>query len=66
MTATTERAHQVGTAFSTSAVAQIGAAKISAIKKTLSNLWPPTLIVLGLVLTLGWNVGLVWLLFELV
>jgi len=44
----------------------VGMAKIAAIKSRLSASWPPVMIVLGLILTLGWTVGLAWLLLRLV
>jgi hypothetical protein len=66
MTALVERAHEIGSAFPSPAVSRIGMTKMAAIKSKLSASWPPALIVLGLILTLGWNAGLLWLVYELV
>jgi hypothetical protein len=38
------------------------AASIAAIKATLAGVWPPVMIALGVVLTLLWDGGLLWLL----
>jgi hypothetical protein len=65
MTALVGRAHGIGAAFP-SAIVQTGTTKIATIKSRLANSWPPALIVLGLILTVGWNAGLLWLLYELV
>ena len=68
MAAFVDSAQGIGTALSVpaslSAPATVSAASASAgsIRTRLSNLWPPTLIVLGLVLTLLWNAGLLLLL----
>jgi hypothetical protein len=55
MTAFVEHAHEFGSAH-----------RIATIKSKIANFWPPALIALGLVLTLTWNVGLVWLLYMLI
>ena len=39
-------------------------APIAAIKVTLADLWPPAMIVLGLLLTAVWSGALLWLLFR--
>jgi hypothetical protein len=66
MTAFVEHAHQLGAAFPPRAASRTATRIVAAIKNRLANFWPPALIVFGLVLTLGWNVGLVWLLYELI
>lgn len=38
----------------------------STIKSRIINSWPAALVGLGLVLTIGWNVGLLWLLYRVV
>jgi hypothetical protein len=60
MTVVAERAHEVGAAFSPSAIAST-----TTIKDRFAALWPPTLIVVGLVLTLIWCACLVWFLYLL-
>jgi hypothetical protein len=66
MTAFVEHAHQLGSTFSPAAGSGTATRRVAAIKIRLANFWPPALIAFGLVLTLGWNVGLVWLLYELI
>jgi hypothetical protein len=64
MTAFVEHAHQLGV---TSTDASPTATRtVAAIKSKLANFWPPALIAVGFALTFGWNVGLVWLLYELI
>jgi hypothetical protein len=66
MTAFVEHAHQLGVSFSPTADSPTATRRVAAIKSKLANFWPPALIAFGLLLTLGWNVGLVWLLYELI
>jgi hypothetical protein len=66
MTAFVEHAHELGATFSPTAAVQTATRSVAAIKSKLANFWPPALIALGLLLTLGWNVGLVWLLYLLI
>jgi hypothetical protein len=65
MTAFVEHAHELGATFPPTAT-QTATRSVAAIKSKLANFWPPALIALGLLLTLGWNVGLVWLLYLLI
>ena len=64
MTAFFEHAYELGAKQHTAA-APTPTRTIATIRSRLANLWPPALIGFGLILTLGWNVGLVWLLYEL-
>jgi hypothetical protein len=66
MTAFAEHAHQFGATLPHTAESPTATRRVAAIKNRLANFWPPALIGFGLVLTLGWNVGLVWLLYELI
>jgi hypothetical protein len=66
MTAFAEHAHELGTTFPPAADAQTATHRVATLKSRLANFWPPALIALGLALTLSWNVGLVWLLYELI
>jgi hypothetical protein len=66
MTAFVEHAHQLGATFPSTAAQSTATRRVAAIKNRLASFWPPALIAFGLVLTLGWNVGLVWLLYELI
>jgi hypothetical protein len=66
MTAFVEHAHELGVAFPPTGDPPTVTRTVATIKSRLANFWPPALIVFGLVLTLGWNVGLAWLLYELI
>jgi hypothetical protein len=66
MTAFFERAHELDATPRHAAITPTATRQVAAIKSKLANFWPPALIVLGLLLTLGWNVGLVWLLYLLI
>jgi hypothetical protein len=66
MSAFVEHAHKLGVTFPPQADSPIETRTVGTIKSRLANFWPPVLIVLGLVLTLGWNVGLAWLLYLLI
>jgi hypothetical protein len=66
MTAFAKHAHLLGVAFPATDPHQTATLTVAKIKSKLANFWPPALIAFGLVLTLGWNVGLVWLLYELI
>jgi hypothetical protein len=66
MTAFVEHAHQLGATFPSTAAQSTATRRVAAIKNRLASFWPPALIAFGLVLTLGWNVGLVWLLYEFI
>jgi hypothetical protein len=66
MTAFVERAHELGVTFPGTDTPPTAARTVATIKSKLANFWPPALIAFGLVLTLGWNVGLAWLLYELI
>jgi hypothetical protein len=66
MTAFAEHAHELGVAFPPTDALPTATRTVATIRSRLANFWPPALIALGLVLTLGWNVGLVWLLYELI
>jgi hypothetical protein len=66
MIAFVEHAHELGATFPPTADARTAPPSVAAIKSKLANFWPPVLIALGLLLTLGWNVGLVWLLYLLI
>ena len=60
-------AAQVGTPNGTEAVLPSAAIAITAMNaRSLANLCPPAIIALGLVLTLGWNVGLLLLLWRVI
>lgn len=66
MTALIEHANELGAAFPPLTGVPTTARRIATTKSKIANLWPPALIALGLVLTLTWNVGLVWLLYLLI
>jgi hypothetical protein len=66
MTAIVERPQEISVAYTMPADARFGMAKITAIKSQLSASWPPVMIVLGLILTLVWTIGLAWLSLRLV
>jgi hypothetical protein len=66
MTAFVEHAQQLGATFPPTADSATATHRVAAIKNRLANFWPPALIAFGFVLTLGWNVGLVWLVYELI
>lgn len=66
MTVFVERAHELGVTFAPTGAPPTAIRTVATIRSRLANLWPPALIAFGLVLTLGWNVGLVWLLYELI
>ena len=66
MTAFVEHAHELGVAFSPTGAPPTATRTVATIRSRLANFWPPALIGFGLVLTLGWNVGLAWLLYELI
>jgi hypothetical protein len=66
MTAFFERAHELDATPQVAAVGPTATRQIATIKSKLASFWPPALIALGLLLTLGWNVGLVWLLYLLI
>jgi hypothetical protein len=66
MTALVEHAHELGVAFPPTDAPPNATSTFAAIRSRLVKFWPPALIAIGLVLTLGWNVGLVWLLYELI
>jgi hypothetical protein len=66
MTAFLERAHELGVTFPHTDTAPTATRTVAKIRSRLANFWPPALIAFGLVLTLGWNAGLVWLLYELI
>ena len=42
------------------------AAKAVSIKGTMAGVWPPAMIGLGLVLTLAWSGGLLWLFVRMI
>jgi hypothetical protein len=66
MTAFVEHAHELGVTFSPTDAPPAATRIVATIRSRLANFWPPALIGFGLVLTLGWNVGLAWLLYELI
>lgn len=66
MTAFVEHAHELGVTFPATGAPSTATRTVATIKSKLANFWPPALIAFGLVLTLGWNVGLVWVLYELI
>jgi hypothetical protein len=66
MTAFVEHAHELGGTFPPTGAPPTATRTVATIGSRLANFWPPALIAFGLVLTLGWNVGLVWLLYELI
>jgi hypothetical protein len=66
MTVFVERAHELGVTFPPTSAPPTAPRTVATIKSKLANFWPPALIALGLVLTLGWNVGLAWLLYEII
>jgi hypothetical protein len=66
MTAFFEHAHELDATPQVAAVGPTATRQIATIKSKLASFWPPALIALGLLLTLGWNVGLVWLLYLLI
>jgi hypothetical protein len=66
MTAFAEHTHELGATFAPTADPQTATRTVATIKSKLASFWPPALIAFGLVLTLGWNVGLVWLLYKLI
>ena len=66
MTAFAEHTHELGATFARTADAQTATRTVATIKRKLASFWPPALIAFGLILTLGWNVALVWLLYKLI
>jgi hypothetical protein len=66
MTAFVEHAHELGVTFPATDARPTATRTVATIKNRLANFWPPALIAVGLALTLGWNVGLVWLLYRLI
>ena len=66
MTAFVEHAHEFGVTLPPTGTPPTAIRTVAMIRSRLANFWPPALIGFGLVLTLGWNVGLVWLLYELI
>jgi hypothetical protein len=66
MTALVEHAHELGVTFPSTGAPPTATRTVATIRSRLANFWPPALIAFGLVLTLGWNVGLVWLLYSLI
>jgi hypothetical protein len=66
MTALVEHAHELGGTFQSTDALPTPTRTVATIRSRLANFWPPVLIAFGLVLTLGWNVGLAWLLYELI
>lgn len=66
MTAFFEHAYEFGAKLQHTAAAPTATRTFATIKGKLAKFWPPALIAFGLILTLGWNVGLVWLLYELI
>jgi hypothetical protein len=61
-----EHAYELGAKLQHRVAAPSPTRTFAAIRSRLANFWPPALIAFGLILTLGWNVGLVWLLYELI
>jgi hypothetical protein len=66
MTAFVEHAHELGVTFPATDASPTATRRVATIKSKLANFWPPALIAVGLALTLGWNVGLAWLLYRLI
>ena len=66
MTVFFEHAYELGAKLQHTAAAPTATRTFATIRSWLANFWPPALIAFGLILTLGWNVGLVWLLYELI
>jgi hypothetical protein len=66
MTAFVEHAHELGVTFPATDAHPTATRTVATIKSKLANFWPPALIAVGLALTLGWNVGLAWLLYKLI
>lgn len=66
MTAFVEHAHELGVTFPATDAPLTATRRVATIKSKLANFWPPALIAVGLALTLGWNVGLAWLLYRLI
>jgi hypothetical protein len=66
MNALVEHAHEFGVTIPPTDAPPTATRKVATIRSRLANSWPPALIAIGLVLTLGWNLGLVWLLYELI
>jgi hypothetical protein len=66
MTAFFQHAYEFGAKLQHTTAAPTATGTFATIRSELANFWPPALIAFGLILTLGWNVGLVWLLYELI
>jgi hypothetical protein len=66
MTAYVEHPHELGVTFPATDALLTATRTVATIKSRLANFWPPALIAGGLALTLGWNVGLAWLLYRLI